>query len=63
DWMTLLSTTASHLAEAIGTETKVDVHTMQSMLQLLPIFVAGPPDYSIEDSHVHSIAGHVLAIP
>ncbi|CEG80681.1 hypothetical protein RMATCC62417_14980 [Rhizopus microsporus] len=60
DWMTPLVTAATHLVQAIASKNIVDIHTMQAMVQLLPVFVTGPPSYSIEDTYVHNCTVPIL---
>ncbi|KAG0186344.1 hypothetical protein DFQ28_007979 [Apophysomyces sp. BC1034] len=51
DWTTPLGIAAIYL---------VDIHTMQVMVQLLPVFVTNPPDYTIEDSYVYNCTAPIL---
>lgn len=38
----------------------VDVHTIQAIMQIPPLFANGPPSFSVEDSYVHNCISPIL---
>lgn len=54
DWLSSLTLCAKMLSDACESKNILDVHTAQVLTSILPAFINGPPDNSIEDSYVHN---------
>ncbi|KAG1450547.1 hypothetical protein G6F55_009633 [Rhizopus delemar] len=59
DWMTQLSKAATYLVIAISMKNMVDIHTIQTVIQLLPL-CKRIPNSSIENSYVHNYIAPIL---
>ncbi|KAI7906757.1 uncharacterized protein BX663DRAFT_427671, partial [Cokeromyces recurvatus] len=60
DWITALGFGGRILCEAVKGENDVDMHTAHVLNQVLPLFISGSPDYSVEDSLVHNYLSQML---
>ncbi|KAI8083390.1 uncharacterized protein B0P05DRAFT_537110 [Gilbertella persicaria] len=60
DWISSLALCGKMLSDACESKNLLDIHTAQVLTHVLPIFINGPPDYSIEDSYVHNYLSPLL---
>ncbi|KAG0942055.1 hypothetical protein G6F62_002679 [Rhizopus arrhizus] len=60
DWLSSLKLCGKMLTDACESNNLLDIHTAQVLTHVLPIFINGPPDYSIEDSYVHNYLSPLL---
>ncbi|KAI9477869.1 MAG: hypothetical protein EXX96DRAFT_636292 [Benjaminiella poitrasii] len=49
------------LSDACESNNLLHIHTTQILTYVLPIFINDPPDYFIEDGHVHNYVSPLLA--
>ncbi|KAI9473812.1 MAG: hypothetical protein EXX96DRAFT_621443 [Benjaminiella poitrasii] len=61
DWLSSLKLCGKIMTDACESNNLLDIHTAQVLIHVLPIFINGPPDYSIEDSYVHNFLSPLLA--
>ncbi|RCH78030.1 hypothetical protein CU098_000306, partial [Rhizopus stolonifer] len=60
DWITSLAFSGKILCEAAEDKNEIDMHTAHVLSLVLPLFVSGSPDCSVEDSLVHNYLSHLL---
>ncbi|CAO3703196.1 unnamed protein product [Rhizopus stolonifer] len=60
DWLSSLTLCGKMLSDACESNNLLDIHTAQVLTYVLPMFINGPPDSSIEDSHVHNYLSPLL---
>ncbi|CAO3656714.1 unnamed protein product [Mucor fragilis] len=60
DYIASLSCCARFIIEAIASGNLVDIHTAQMLNDLLPSFLARPPNSDVEDTFVHSYLSPAL---
>ncbi|KAI9007858.1 hypothetical protein CLU79DRAFT_777633 [Phycomyces nitens] len=61
DWISSLAMCGKMLSDACESKNLLDIHTAQVLTHILPIFINGPPDCSIEDSYVHNYLSPLLS--
>ncbi|KAI8983576.1 hypothetical protein BDB01DRAFT_698700, partial [Pilobolus umbonatus] len=61
DWISSLTLCAKMLGIASESQNVLDMHTAHVLTSVLPVFIHGPPDYSVEDSYVHNYLSPLLS--
>jgi hypothetical protein len=61
DWLSSLTLCVKILNDACESKNILDIHAAQALTSILPIFINGPPDCSIEDSYVHHYLSLLLS--
>ncbi|KAG1391981.1 hypothetical protein G6F60_012285 [Rhizopus arrhizus] len=60
NWIVGLTDSAKYLVEATALNNIVDIHAMQAVVELVPVFISTPLNYSIEDTYIHNWIAPIL---